>query len=95
MDNKAKCNECGQMSKMKQRVRRLKDKIDMHYFKCDHCNHIYIICYMDETIRRKHKKIRKLIDRKYKTDEHYKEIELLNHEIKQDMDVLASNLSTT
>lgn len=93
MANKSKCNECGKLSRMKPRVKKMKNKIDMHYFKCDNCAHIYLICYMDESIRRKHKKIRKLIDRKHKSDEHYKQIETLNHEIKQDMDALAVKMN--
>lgn len=93
MSNKAKCDECGRMSGMKHRTKRLRNKIDMHYFKCDHCNHIYLICYMNESIRRKAKKIRQLRDLNYKTDEHHKQIKALNHEIKQDMDALANDLS--
>lgn len=84
----AECNECGKLSKMKPRIKRLRNKIDMHHFKCDHCNHIYLICYMDESIRRKTNRIRKLNNNKYKTDEHYKQIDMLNREIKQDMKAL-------
>ena len=45
------------------RKKRLKNKIDKHYYKCDHCNHIYVIGYMDEDIRRERKRLRKLIER--------------------------------
>lgn len=93
--SKGKCSECGQMSRMKPRVKKLRDKIDMHYFKCDNCNHIYLICYMDESIRRKTKRIRKLNNMKYKDDELYEQIESLNIEIKQEMDALASELTLT
>lgn len=93
MSSTGRCDKCGEMSRLKPRVKRIRNKTDMHYFECDHCNHIYIICYMDESIRRKTKRARKLRDLKYKRDEHYERIELLNKEIKRDMDALMKKMA--
>ena len=34
-----------------------------HYFQCEHCNHVYVIGYTNEDIRREQKKIRRPIDK--------------------------------
>lgn len=60
---KAECNYCGEVSDMKAKVKRLKDKVKKHYFQCEHCNHVYVIGYTNEDIRREQKKIRKLINK--------------------------------
>ena len=40
--------------------KRLRNKIDKHYYQCDHCSHIYVIGYTDEFIRRERKRLNKL-----------------------------------
>src|SRR5699024_11032727 len=60
---KAECNRCGEVSKMKAKAKRLKDKVKKHYFQCEHCNHVYVIGYTNEDIRREQKKIRRPIDK--------------------------------
>lgn len=40
--------------------KRLKNKVDKHYFECDHCNHIYVIGYTDDFIRRERNRLDKL-----------------------------------
>lgn len=59
---KAQCNECHEVSSMVPEKKRLRNKIDKHYFECDHCSHIYLIGYTDVFIRRERNRLRKLID---------------------------------
>lgn len=43
--------------------KRLKNKVDKHYFECDHCNHIYVIGYTDDWIRRERNRLNKLVNK--------------------------------
>ncbi len=57
---KAQCNECYEISSMIPQKKRLRNKIDEHYYQCDHCSHIYVIGYTDEFIRRERNRLNKL-----------------------------------
>ena len=48
------------MSSMIPKKKRLKNKIDKHYYQCDHCSHIYVIDYTDDFIRRERNRLNKL-----------------------------------
>ncbi len=60
---KAQCNECYEISSMIPKKKRLRNKIDKHYYRCDHCGHIYVIGYTDDFIRRERNRLSKLIDK--------------------------------
>lgn len=57
---KAQCNECYEISSIIPRKKRLRNKIDKHYYRCDHCGHIYVIGYTDDFIRRERNRLNKL-----------------------------------
>lgn len=54
------CNHCGKVSRMKSKVKRLKDRVKKHYFQCEHCDQVYVIGYTDEAIDRERKRMNKL-----------------------------------
>lgn len=85
---KATCNECNKISSMKPKKKRLRNKVDKHYFKCDHCSHIYVIGYTDDFIRRERKRLNKLKvsrkpNREGKITEKQKLIETKMNELKE------------
>lgn len=88
MGTKGVCNECGNVSAMRQRKKRMKDKVEKLYFMCEHCRHDYTICYTNEEIRRKLKRIRKLRSNKQRTPSQEIEMITLNEEIENGMKVL-------
>lgn len=93
MDNmKGICNRCGKVSRMKHRKKRLRNRIDKHFYRCDHCGHEYLIGYMNDNTRTKAKWIRKLNKLKYRTEEQEQRIKTLNNEIKNEMEQLAGEL---
>ncbi len=57
---KAQCDKCYEISSMIPKKKRLKNKVDKHYFECNHCNHIYVIGYTDDWIRRERNRLDKL-----------------------------------
>lgn len=84
----ATCNECNKISSMKPKKKRLRNKVDKHYFKCDHCSHIYVIGYTDDFIRRERKRLNKLTvsrkpNREGKITEKQKLIETKMNELKE------------
>lgn len=60
---KAQCDKCYEISSMIPKKKRLKNKVDKHYFECDHCNHIYVIGYTDDWIRRERNRLNKLVNK--------------------------------
>ena len=54
------CDYCGKVSSMKPKVKRMKDKVKQHYYRCDHCEHVYIIGYTNQFIDRERNRLRKL-----------------------------------
>lgn len=54
------CDYCGKVSSMKPKVKRMKDTVKQHYYRCDHCGHVYIIGYTNQYIDRERKRLRKL-----------------------------------
>ena len=92
----AECNECGKAQEMIPKMKRLSNKIEKHYFECEHCNHIYLIGYTDEDIRREQNRIRKLIKKNkgngFYTDKiEQKEMLITNkmNELKEKIETLA------
>lgn len=88
------CDECGRTQKMKPKMKRLKDKVEKHYFECEHCNHIYLICYMDDDIKREQKRIRKLVRKNRGNGFYTDKIEQKEMLIKNKMNELKEKIET-
>lgn len=92
---KAECNYCGEVSKMKAKAKRLRDKVKKHYFECEHCNHVYVIGYTNEDIRREQKKIRKLISKNAGSGLYADDIKQKEKLIKSKMDELKDRIEAS
>ena len=92
---KAECNYCGEASQMKAKVKRLKDKVKKHYFQCEHCNHVYVIGYTNEDIRREQKKVRKLMSKNVGNGLYADDIKQKEKLIKSKMDELKDRIEAS
>lgn len=91
----AKCNECEESQKMIPHKKKLKDKIEKHYFQCKYCKHVYVICYTDQDIRREQNRIRKLIKKNSGNGLYEDKIESKKKLITIKMDELKQSIEST
>lgn len=81
-------NGCGEEFRIEGfEVEKLKNGIEKTYFKCPHCNKVYIAFYRDKDIRMKQFRIRKLTS--------VKKINKLKKEIGNDMDNLRKRIEAS